>query len=793
MNIPIFFQKSPLVSLCLAFTSGILLQQLFRVPASILLIIAAVALIPLWRVRGGYRLITLLIVVTVVCGGLRLSIVQNDEREKREFVSGVHRREVEVSGEVREIRQMERGYRYLVEVESVACDTLYWRPGNFRIHAYSDKESDVAVGGGVMLSGEMRAIRGPRNPGEFDFKTFYERKNIWANIYLAKGVSLAATTEGDVSPVIAWVERFRQWTKTLFHGTVGGDASRLMTALIIGLREEIPSEIRQDFADTGVIHVLAVSGLHVGYVLIIFMALAKLLRIPYRWDKMAVIAALVFYAVITGGRASVWRAVLMASLYVAAPLFQRNVSLWNILAASALTLLLVTPNFLFDVGFLLSYSAVISIVFFYNQIDSALPEKARPSNIRNPVVKGTLALIIVTASAQMGTVPFTWSFFHRIPIVSLVANVLIVPVIGLIVSIGFAILLIGSWLPFVGDAFGNTAWLLSEVTFALTRFFSALQFAYLDAGTPSPVNLVQYGLVITALFLVLRRLFWKGVIALTLAAHLFIWPWALHRDVMDVLFLDVGQGDAAVMRVPTADGVKTILVDAGPKTFARDAGEKVVVPVLKHLRVKTVDLLIMSHPHSDHIGGVEALLDAFPVAEIWDTFSEYDSHLYRSIRNRIEEDQITYRRMGAGERATRFGQLQLYLLHPDSLWASRERNVNNISIVMKGVYGEASFLFVGDLEKEGDREVSTFADQLDVDVLKVGHHGSITSSAQPLLDLITPQFAVVSVGDRNKFNHPSALVMERIINSGAAVLRTDLEGAVWFRSDGQKLGRYNWR
>ena len=112
---------------------------------------------------------------------------------------------------------------------------------------------------------------------------------------------------------------------------------------------------------------------------------------------------------------------------------------------------------------------------------------------------------------------------------------------------------------------------------------------------------------------------------------------------------------------------------------------------------------------------------------------------------------------------------------------------------MKITYGESSYLFVGDLEREGDRETIAFTDQLDTDVLKVGHHGSITSSTQPLLDLITPNFAVVSVGDRNKFNHPSALVMERVRDSGAQVLRTDLEGAVWFKSDGRRIWRHEWR
>ncbi len=308
------------------------------------------------------------------------------------------------------------------------------------------------------------------------------------------------------------------------------------------------------------------------------------------------------------------------------------------------------------------------------------------------------------------------------------------------------------------------------------------------------MSILLYVSLITTLFILFRKATRRKAIFPVLAgACLIIWPWAVEKNELDVIFLDVGQGDGAIVRVPTESGIKTILVDAGFKDWTRDMGEEVVVPVLKNLGVNEIDLLIMSHPHSDHIGGVEILLEQFEVNEIWDSHGSYGSHLYGRILKSAEEKEVKYSRLQTGYIDTTFAPLRLILFHPDSAYSVNETNVNNSSLVVKMSYGKSDFLFVGDLEEEGDEVVLPFGELLQSEVLKVGHHGSITSSTQPFLDVVDPDIAIVSVGKRNKFRHPSEVVMERLERSDAEILRTDFEGAIWLKSDGHIIRRYDWR
>lgn len=707
-----------------------------------------------------------------------MALSDKAQLQKSVAFSELNGESVSFSGTVGEVRIMDKSVRIRLDSQ------------NGGVHAYFDDHPGLAVGDEIGLSGDFRTLRGPRNPGEFDFRSYYHRRGVWGNVYSPRLTAFepASTWRPD-----AFVSIARGGLNDLFREKVGGDAGALMSALIVGLREEIPEEVRQDFADTGVIHVLAVSGLHVGYVLLIIMAVMKIVRLPYRWQKWAVIACLVLYAVLTGGKPSVWRATLMVSLYLVAKIVQRDANLWNIIAAAGLTLLLIDPLYLFDLGFRLSFAAVISIVFFYRFFEDSLPERLRPANMENRLLKGASGLLLVSLSAQIGTLPFIWAFFGKVPVIGVLANVLIVPLVGVVVSIGFAILFLG-WIPVVGEAFGHSAWLLSETIFALAQGFASVPFSSIQAGQPEPVQLLQYGAVVAALVMFLRRALWRrAAFAAVVAANLFIWPWAVEWKVMDVIFLDVGQGDGAVLRIPTEGGMKTILVDAGPLTFNRDAGEKVTVPVLQHIRVDTVDLLIMSHPHADHIGGVPAVMGNIPVKEVWDTFSQYESSLYRRVMDGVEERGVAYFKAGAGYESHQFSPAGLTILHPDSTWAVHQRNVNNASVVVKLTYGETSFLFVGDLEREGDREISRYGDILDADILKVGHHGSITSTTPAFLSAVTPQFAVISVGERNKFGHPSGEVIERLEGTGTEVLRTDREGAIWLKTDGRIIWRHEWR
>ena len=787
-----FHERAPMVSFLLLLISGIIFQHYLLIKTLPILLIALVLISIIWLVRSK-RLLILLLMLTFFTGMIRYGLFQKRIEHISNILNSFDKKEVQLVGKIKTRSKTKKGVKYLIENQTIATDSLRWE-GDVKFHLYSDKDEFIPMGMVVKGVGEFKQSEGPRNPGEFNFQSFYQRKNIWGIIFQDKKTNIIIVDSTQFS-FSEWVENVRQSVKTMFERSISGEANSLMTALIVGLREEIPKEIKQDFVDTGVIHVLAVSGLHVGYVLVIFLPIVKLFRIPYGWDKIAVVLALIAFAIFTGGKASVLRAVIMASLYVIAPLFNRKVNLWNIIAVTAIGLLVYNPAYLFDLGFLLSFTAVASIVFFYKQFEEVLPERIKISNIKNPALKYMFALFLVSLSAQIGTLPFTWLFFNRIPIISLIANVIIVPIIGLLVALGFAIVLLGSWLPSLANAFGNVAWLLSQIIFWLTHSFASLPVAFIEIKTPSLINIIQYITMIAILFTLIRSVTRrKSLILFAFWLNLIVWPWTLHRPALDVIFLDVGQGDGAIIRIPTSywEKSKTMIIDAGEKKFGVDKGEKVVLPTLKHFGVKKVNLVVMTHPHSDHIGGVEALLENTQIDKIWDTHTTYRSKLYQRILNRIEQDSIPYSKMTSGKWINDYSPLQVFVLHPDSTFAKVEDNVNNMSVVTKLVYGDVSFLFVGDLEKEGDWEMLSFGDLNRSDVLKVGHHGSITSTTQSFLNLVQPEYAIVSVGEGNKFNHPSELVMEILRLSNATVYRTDLEGAIWLKTDGKKIWRYFW-
>ncbi|MEE9166261.1 MAG: DNA internalization-related competence protein ComEC/Rec2 [Candidatus Neomarinimicrobiota bacterium] len=788
-----FLKRAPLVSFCILFLLGILLQDFFKVPSFFLAVALVVLAFVSWVLKRSGYLLSVLLMLTVVCGMSRLANTRLHYDQVSETIEPLEGNFVEMSGEVRSAHTREGGSRYIIESSRIRSAGLIFE-GIIRALVYSNEPLRLHAGDRVTVRGDLRLIGGPRNPGEFDFRSFYRKRNVWVSIYENPEHPIALTGRDSSFSLNVLVEKFRNSAKNVFQETVGGDAGRLMSALTVGLREEIPGGIRKDFVDTGVVHVLAISGLHVGFVLVIFVALAKLLRLPYRWDKIAVIIGLIAYAGLSGGRPSVWRAVIMASFYVIAPLFHREVNLWNIIAASSLLLLIHDPENLLDAGFILSFSAVIAIVFFYQQFDRILPDRFRVSKIQNRFTKGVMALFIVSLCAQIGTLPFTWTFFNRIPVVSVVANVMIVPLVGVLVSSGFAILVLGSWIPHVGDLICHTSWILSEFLFRLTNLFSDLPFAYLELGRPTWINIAQYGVVLGVIFFFLRRdLRRRGLLVVLVAANFFVWPWALQRNTLDLIFLDVGQGDAALIHIPSASGHKTILVDAGTKNFFTDKGETVVVPVLKYLGIDRVDLLIMTHPHQDHIGGVEAVMSSFPVRKVWDTSTSYRTRRYENVLGLISEQSVSYDRVESGTWLEDFGPAHIYILHPDSLHAVSEKNVNDVSIVTKIVYGETSVLLMGDLEHTGDIDLLEFGEMTRANILKVAHHGSATSTSESLLDLVRPEYAVVSVGRGNQFNHPSHEVIHRLENSGAVVLRTDRDGACWFKSDGKRVWIHDWR
>lgn len=777
MGLMLKLKSAPFIFILSAFLLGIYFSWL-PVWMVIPLYIISLLLFVFWR-RNVYVLAA---IVLCLLGYVNTEIRRDGIDDNYRTAFALNDSRISVTGLVDQIVERENGYRFRLSNPLVKFDTISIDFPSILL--FAETNQDISVGMKVTTVGQYFQIRGPRNPGEFDFKSFYGRKGIFGRIY---------TDETDIITIesfdITKIQTVQQWIRKVFKEKVG-EPFGLLTALILGDKTSVDPEIREDFTNTGVIHVLAVSGLHVGYVLIILMVMAKIFRLPWGWDRLLIIIGLIFFCFLTGGKPSVIRASLMAGIYMMTPITNREGNLWNTIFLSAFILLLYDPLYIKELGFIFSYAAVASIIIFYQLIQDILPDRMRVNTIQSKPFKFIFGLFLVSFSAQIGTLPITAFYFGRIPIISLIANIIIVPVIGILVAVGFCILFFG-WIPFIGDWIGESAWFITKSISWIADMFAHVPYAVIEVNQFSMINILTYFIGLGMIFLFLMNKYRKyAIYPGLLIGSIFIWKIAISSQYLNIIYMDVGQGDAILVKLPNK---QTLLIDGGQRFGSKDNGELVVKPMLKHFNIDRINYLVMTHPHSDHIGGLISVSESVPVDTAFDTYLDYDSWAYKSLMEQLTEDSTVIIHPTPGQVISVSQDCYLTFFTPDTNFLKLTRNVNNASIVMKLFYGSTSYLFTGDLEMEGEAQIIQFNEALKSDVLKVGHHGSKTSSSDYFLQRVLPKIAVVSVGYKNKFRHPNKDVMNRISQYAETIHRTDQSGALWLQSDGFKIWEVHWK
>jgi len=688
----------------------------------------------------------------------------------------------------------------IVEAESLTLrDTLLSTCGKLLVSLYQDPYPPLRYGDEITITGQLQRPRGLRNPGGFDYREYLQRKNIRAIFRIEKNVEIqpTGTQKGNLllRKIVYPARRFA--IKTI-DKTTSGQSRSLLRALLMGERGTVSPEVRDSFAKAGIIHVLAVSGLHVGFVLLILTTIFGLLRLPYPARVLLTILGLIFYALLTEAKAPVVRATTMASIYLIGTLIERRTNPFNVIGVAALGILLFKPQDLFDVGFQLSFTAVLSIVYFYQKLN-ALPFVLRihQGMANNPVGKYLMPVFLVSLSAQIGTLPLTAFYFNRIPLLSIAVNILAIPLVGLIVALGFVTLLSSLFSLWVAAAYGALNQVLLTALTTATAWIGALPVSHITPPTPHLMHVLVYFFLL--LFLVniqnvpLRKTF---TFLLLFSLNLLVWKNVAWNDDGKIVWiqLDVGQGDAALLHMPRG---KTLLIDGGDKNRFFDNGERIIAPYLRKKGIRTLDAILLSHPHNDHVGGLIYVLQNFKVKEVITAGTPFDSNLHREFLNLIQEKHIPMRTVTAPDSLLHFPGIKLYFLSPveakKTQLKNRGHDVNNQSLVTRILFGKTKLLFQGDAEREAEEDILQSGLPIACEAIKVGHHGSITSSTFPYIQKTLPKHAVISVGENNRFRHPSNTVIRRFRAWGSTVYRTDLEGALMFKSDGETLKRIDWR
>jgi competence protein ComEC len=496
--------------------------------------------------------------------------------------------------------------------------------------------------------------------------------------------------------------------------------------------------------------------------------------------------------IITGIPASVFRATLMSIILVIAFLSGRSTNLLNSIALSAVIILLVKPFEILNPGFQLSYSAVLSIALIYPVIQKIIFQ----TGINNKYLKNILLFVGVSLSAQIGTLPFTLAYFNKLSVVSLLANLFVIPMAGIIVGLAIVTLLIGSLLPSIAIYLAIVNNIVTSLMMDLVRFSGSLDFSFIRINNFSLLDSIFFYVFISLLIYSLKvseKFLFKLVITLLVFANIFLFS---HLDdkkllpdgLLSVLMIDVGQGDSFLIKFP--DG-KTALIDAGVVDPYFDTGERIIIPLLDYLGIEKIDFGFVSHLDTDHYGGFASLIHNRRINEIYRPKPD-SSH--KSIRFEKFLDKHKIKRKIYDKSKIEISNAVLYVLNNANSKYLNKLSSNDRSGFIKLVFGRTSFLFVGDAEIPAEiYYLKHYKEFLDSDVLKVGHHGSKTGSSQEFLEAVSPKMSLVSAGIKNKFGHPSEIVLQRLKQLNTQILRTDSLGAVLLQSDGNEIKVLNWK
>ena len=663
----------------------------------------------------------------------------------------------------------------------------------------------LRLGDRVRVTGRLATPPRPRNPAQMDYGAYLRGQGVWATLRVEdeEGIQFLNPSQRPATGLAVAVQRHVR--RALAHAVPSAEARGVLLALLLADRSRVDGDTLDTFRQTGLMHLLAVSGLHIGLVGLALYALLKpvlgRLRLSHRTVEAlrsaVTLVVLAVYVLVTGGSVSVVRAFVMVALVLVGRSFERPADTLNTLGAAALVLLVARPTALYDVGFQLSFAAVAAIVTLTPLLTAAVPARVRERTVGGAVV-GSVA---VSLAATLGTAPVLLAHFGRLPLGALVLNLPAIPLTGLTLGAGLGTVATAGWLAPAAAAFGALADLSARALLLTSRLGAGwLDWAALDVFVEDPFVLAACALAIAALAVWTRPAL-RLRLALAAVACLGGAAWTNVDDArphLDAVFLDVGQGDATLLTLPNG---RHVLVDAGLRSPYVDEGERTVLPHLDRYGVDALDALVLTHADADHIGGAAAVLESVPIARLVVNGRGGETDLWDRVLRTSDSLGVPVQTVSAGDTLALDPSVRLRVLGPtppgrSAGSASRGPvSANEASVVLRIEHGRTRWLLTGDAERGGEAAlVAHYRPLLASDVVKVGHHGSRTSSTPAFVAAAgRPAFAVVSVARRNRYGLPDEEPLARWERTGAQTLLTSAEGAVWLRSDGERVWRVDWR
>ncbi len=785
---PLYFLNFLLFIFCIGLYGASVFSLSLKWIAFLLSLLSGAAFWGIWHQNRRWSIFCLAFFCLLLGAGRFLLANQISDQDVSHYVH----QEVLLTGTLQEaprcMEDAEGGekLRYLVTAEGMQLVGQASAPVQGRVYVYAYHKEKMAekvqIGDRISVRGVLKELHGYGNPGRIDTVRAAKARGITARISAEKGGIKIEPQEKLL--YLRKSEAIRQHYAGLMEQAMSPEDAAAVFAMLFGGYDGIRPALVEAFTATGIVHILSVSGSHISLLAATLAWLGRVLRLRRGLVAIGVAVVILLYTVLAGCVPPVLRAAAMGLVSFWALVWERERDARYILTLTAFVMLLVSPLQFFDISFQLSFAATAGLLYFapgLREAFSRLPDW----------MAGSLA---ITTGAQLASLPFLAWYFHCISLSALLANLLVVPVLENLIVLGLAAGVLGFLFPLAGRFIFVVDSLLLGIAYESASALQLIPGGQLYLPTMGLPGGILYFLLCWFFFQPrekcqrlwqwIRNWGWKVPVGCMLAGAALGGFWLTRPLEMAVHFVDVGQGDAAL--VVTPHGQAFMVDTGGTRDGTFDLGSRVDVPYLLHYGVRQLNYIFLTHAHEDHAAGTAGILRHIPVGHV---LGGNESLAVYAKAMKLSYAAPELKKISAAESGDHWelDGVRIDVLYAPQPSADGRQTGNEVSNVLRVSYGQASFLFTGDLVKEQEREILQQGISVQSTVLKVGHHGSKTSTTPDFLTAVAPLYAVISVGSDNTFGHPHRVTLECLQRAGVRICRTDEQGAIVFHTDGKYL------
>lgn len=678
---------------------------------------------------------------------------------------------------------------------------------NIKLIMYTRKDINFIPGDVVYVKGEISIADSKRNYGGFDYNKYLKQSKIFGIVQAEECRKFS--TQNDFFTIL---ENIRYKFLIKIEDLYNDENSGFLKSLLFGKTDELTVNIKESFRDSSLSHVLAISGMHVTYVVIgIEFVFDKIIKSKKTKNNLLIIF-IIFFSFVTGNSVSGIRSCIMGAMTILAKNFDKKNNFYFSLIYSFFIIVLFNPYNIYNIGLWLSYMGSLGIVcfssFFKKYIYKKFGNKKKINIILKKFIKYIIENFVVTFSAQILIFPIMMYVFNVISVSFFISNILVSFFVGPLLILGYFSVL----LSFINFPFSKIIVYVSEffifIVVKISEICSKLPFSKIYVTTPSMIMVfVYYGIVFWLIYISFKKQFYffriinskkffkkelnKLIDKYILLKKYFFISFIVITVIsfqinlnsyneFQINFVDVGQGDCTYIKTFSGNN---IIIDGGEgNTEKYDYGENVVLPYLLDRGVKKIDYLIISHADSDHIGGLFAVIKNIKIDKILIGIQAQISEQYVELLEISKSKNIKIVELKSGDKLKLEKEIYLDVLWPNENNLIESNALNNNSLVFKIYYKNFSILFTGDIEEIAEKEILKLYNnnlyKLNATILKVAHHGSKTSSITAFLEAVNPKIVLIGVGKNNKFGHPSMSVINKLKKNNAKIYRTDENGEI---------------